>query len=148
VNVIGLIKTSRTAASMEPPGCVMELYRRHFGEVLLPCSVEGEEPVDAVASRSKDDRAVAVGLVNSSASKAARIVLKFTGAGGGGAGAPAKGAARIFRIDGPGVEAINVPGKPEAVGLRELPAADWTGSLPIEVPAHSVTLVRIEGAGK
>ena len=72
--------------------------------------------------------------------------MSIAGAGAGPGGRAAKGAARIFRIDGPGVDAVNLPGKPETVTLRELEPAGWTGSLALDLPACSVTLVRVEGA--
>jgi alpha-N-arabinofuranosidase len=138
VNVIGLIKTSRTAASMEPPGRVLQVYRRHFGDVLLPASVAGGAAVDAVASRSKDGSELAIGLVNSSAAEAARVSIPLPSV--------QVESARVFRIAGPGVEAINVPGQPETVTLRELDPAPWTGSL--DLPAATVTLVRLKIASR
>jgi alpha-L-arabinofuranosidase len=35
VNVIGAIKTSRTAAEMETTGLVLQMYRAHYGQIPL-----------------------------------------------------------------------------------------------------------------
>jgi hypothetical protein len=79
--------------------------------------------------------------VNSSARDAARVRLEVASKGA----RPPSGAARIFRIDGPGVEAINVPGKEPAVTLRELEPVAISYPLGIDLPAHSVTLVLLGG---
>jgi alpha-N-arabinofuranosidase len=135
VNVIGLIKTSRTAASMEPPGLVLELYRRWFGDVLVPVKTAAGGPVDIVASSSKDGREMAIGLVNPSLSETYRVRLDTPGGF-------KKATARIFRIQGPGVGAINVPGASPAVTLKEAPKSAWRGR--IDLPPHSITLVRLK----
>ena len=135
VNVIGLIKTSRTAASMEPAGLVLQLYRKWFGDVLIPVKTTGGAPIDIVASKSKDGKEIVVSFVNPSISETYKIQLglpkKFR-----------KASARVFRIQGPGVEAINVPGMAEPVTLKELPKSAWRGR--IDLPPHSITLVRLK----
>lgn len=67
VNVIGCIKTSKTAAKMETTGLVLELYRKHFGNIPLKTEIEqslsNENPVDVQAALSGDT--LTVGIVNS-----------------------------------------------------------------------------------
>ncbi|HLO98951.1 MAG TPA: alpha-L-arabinofuranosidase C-terminal domain-containing protein [Fimbriimonas sp.] len=63
VNVIGAIKTSRTAAEMESTGLAMMLYKRHFGN--LPIEVQGTfGDLDVVAALSADRKSVTIGVVN------------------------------------------------------------------------------------
>ena len=135
VNVIGLIKTSRTAASMDPAGLVLQLYRRWFGDVLVPVKSAAGAPVDIVASKSKDGNALAIALVNPSVTETHRIRLDLPGS-------RRYAAVRVFRIQGPGIGAINIPGNPPAVTLKELPKSAWRGRLVL--PPHSITLVRLE----
>lgn len=63
VNVIGCIKTSKTAAAFETTGLVLKLYREHFGEI--PLDVSGDlTPLDVCAALTKDRKYVTVGIVN------------------------------------------------------------------------------------
>jgi alpha-N-arabinofuranosidase len=135
VNVIGLIKTSRTAASMEPPGRVLELYRRHFGDLVIPVDVEAGGLVDVVASRSRDGSVLCVAMVNSSLSDTVLAEVTLPGS-------VRVASARIFRIDGPSIGAINTPGRAENVALQELAPASWRGAL--DLPPHSVTLAKLQ----
>jgi hypothetical protein len=47
--------------------------------------------------------------------------------------------ARAWRINGPSLGAINVPGKPEAVTTQTLAMVDVAE--PIGLPAHSITVL-------
>jgi alpha-N-arabinofuranosidase len=64
VNVLGCIKASKTAAKMETTGLVLELYRKHFGN--LPVKTETDlsngNPVDIQAALSGNT--LTVGIVN------------------------------------------------------------------------------------
>ena len=63
VNVIGCIKTTKTAAAFETTGLALMLYRNHYGTV--PVQVTGSEgPLDMVAARTEDRNAITVGIVN------------------------------------------------------------------------------------
>ncbi|MBA7674027.1 hypothetical protein ES703_82234 [subsurface metagenome] len=63
VNVIGAIKTTKTAAAFETTGLVLNLYRNHFGQ--LPVTVTGDtHPLDVVAALTADRKALTVGIVN------------------------------------------------------------------------------------
>ena len=48
--------------------------------------------------------------------------------------------AQAWRIHGPSLGAIKVPGKPEAVTTQALPAVDL--GQPIRLPAHSITVLK------
>jgi len=63
VNVIGAIKTSKTAASFETTGLVLKLYRNHFGQI--PVQLSGQpSPLDCVAAVTKDGDTLTLGIVN------------------------------------------------------------------------------------
>jgi alpha-N-arabinofuranosidase len=134
VNVIGAIKTSRTDAALGPAGHVLALYRARLGGVLLPVEVEGAGTVDAVASRDSESGVVSVGLVNYSVEDEARMALRVDG---GFQPSRTDG----WRIDGPGLGAMNVPGEPEEVTTTAL-----SGPIALEaltLPPHSVTLLQL-----
>ena len=54
VNVIGCIKTTKTAAEMETTGLVLQLYRAHFGTI--PVAVQTEAPLDVAAALTADGK--------------------------------------------------------------------------------------------
>ena len=63
VNVIGAIKTTKTAAAPETTGLVLKLYRRQFGEI--PLTVSGQmHGLDVMAAWTADEKAITVGIVN------------------------------------------------------------------------------------
>ena len=63
VNVIGCIKTSKTAAAFETTGLALKLYRNHFGTV--PLAVTGDvKPLDVAAALTEDGEALTVAIVN------------------------------------------------------------------------------------
>ena len=62
VNVIGAIKTSKTAAEMETTGLALALYRRHFG--VLPLKTTVEQPLDVSSALSADKKTLTVAVVN------------------------------------------------------------------------------------
>jgi alpha-N-arabinofuranosidase len=66
VNVIGCIKTSKTNAKMETTGLVLELYRKHFGNLSVKTEIEPNlsdgKPVDVQAALSGNT--LTIGIVN------------------------------------------------------------------------------------
>ena len=63
INVLGAVKTSRTTASMEATGLVLELYRNHFGTV--PIQIESQPTdLDVSAAWTDDKSAVTIAVVN------------------------------------------------------------------------------------
>jgi len=132
VNVIGTIKTSRTRAALDPAGHVLALYRAQVGGRLVPFTLAGGAAVDAVAAVDKEGGTLAIGLVNASPDQEAAVTIKA------GVGAPAT--ATGWRINGPELGSINVPGRPEAVttaALGEVPL-----DKPVVLPAHSITVLK------
>ena len=132
VNVIGAIKTSRNYAVLDSVGHLLALYRAQVGGSLLPVKLSAEVPVDAVAAFDRKTDRLSLGLVNYS--PAEEVVLSLKSAGG-----TLPRTAQAWRINGPSLGAINVPGKPEAVTTQTLPAVDL--GKPIRLPAHSITVL-------
>ncbi len=108
VNVIGCIKTSKTAAAFETTGLVLKLYREHFG--VVPVATETTPLLDAQAAWSEDRRTLTVGIVNPSL-KEREIALEVRGA-------KLTGAGKRWQIAGDPM-AYNDPGRPPGVAIEE-----------------------------
>jgi alpha-N-arabinofuranosidase len=134
VNVIGAIKTSRTHASMGPVGHLLTLYRARVGGHLLPVEVAGDAPIDAVAAWDAPSRTLSMGLINYSPKDEVSVKLNIDGAG-------ELAAATAWRIHGPSLGAINVPGEPEQVTTTQL-AEPLPLDQPVVLPAHSITVLQ------
>jgi alpha-L-arabinofuranosidase len=133
VNVIGAIKTSRTAAVLDTTGLVLKMYRAHFGSIPVPVSGD-TQGLDVSAALTDDGKALTVALVNTGAAPA-RLGLKVVPAG------PA-GSATRWTITGPDPMAGNVPGKPPSVVVKEEPVP--SGATSMDVTGYSVCLYRFE----
>ncbi|MCK4292875.1 MAG: alpha-N-arabinofuranosidase [Planctomycetes bacterium] len=111
VNVIGAIKTSKTAAAFDTTGLVLKLYRNRFGQV--PVAISGADlPLDVAAALSSDGKTLTIGIVNPTERKL-ELPLRVKGAmlttGGG----------RRWQISDPDPMAHNEPGKEPGVTIKE-----------------------------
>ncbi|MEW6074126.1 MAG: alpha-L-arabinofuranosidase C-terminal domain-containing protein [Planctomycetota bacterium] len=113
VNVIGCIKTTKTAAAFDPPGLVLSLYRRQFG--VLPVATTCAPPLDAMAALTADGRVLTIGVVNPTR-EAVELPLSL-------AGAALAGPGTVWRIAGDDPQASNTPGEPPGVVVEEEPFA-------------------------
>ncbi len=78
VNVIGAIKTSKTAAVLDSTGEALVMYRRHFGTI--PVEITGApEPLDVAAAWTKDRKAITVSIINPTY-ETQRLAIRVTGA--------------------------------------------------------------------
>ncbi len=136
VNVIATIKTSRTAACMDPAGYVLAVYGGNLLGNLLPVQTPADASIDAVASADAATRVLAVALVNHSVSEDVRVQLDIPGY-------PVR-ATQAWIVTGRSLTDTNVPGEPERVTLRALRGLTVPGA--VEVPAHSILVVRYQGA--
>jgi alpha-N-arabinofuranosidase len=132
VNVIGALKTSKTAAAMETTGLALMLYRKHFGTV--PVAVEATEPLDVAAALTPDRKTLTVAIVNPTMI-ALEIPLAVQKAALAGAG-------RRWQIAGDDPMAHNDPGKPPKVQIEEQ-TVDHVGDK-LSVAPCSVTLYALE----
>jgi alpha-N-arabinofuranosidase len=128
VNVIGAIKTTKTAAEMETTGLVLQLYRAHYGE--KPLVLEKDfGPYDVAAAFTKDGKAVTVSVVNPTKEEL-EVHLVLTGRELAGPGTR-------WHIAGADEFAHNVPGKPRVVDIQQ---ANNIAPAALRVPALSATL--------
>jgi alpha-N-arabinofuranosidase len=110
VNVIGAIKTTKTAAAFDTTGLVLKLYRAHFGQI--PVAVGGAPgPLDVAAAWREDGTALTLSIVNPTGDTQS-LALQMTGAAFG-------PTAMLRRISGTDPKAFNEPGKPLAVTIQE-----------------------------
>jgi len=109
VNVIGCIKTTRTAAETETTGLVLQLYRDHYGQI--PLRIEQDfAPCDVAAALTKDGKTLTIGVVNPTPSEV-ETQLSLSGA-------TLSGPATRWHITGPDESAHNTPGKPRVVDIQ------------------------------
>jgi alpha-L-arabinofuranosidase len=113
VNVIGCIKTTRTAAEFETTGLVLKLYRKHFGQ--LPVATETAGLIDAQAAWTSDRKTLTISVVNPTLAEIkAPIDLR---------GAKLKSKGRKWQIAGTDPMAFNHPGEAPRVVIEEQAAA-------------------------
>jgi len=128
VNVIGCIKTSKTAAAFETTGLVLRLYRHHFG--VLPVATEATAGLNAQAAWSADRKTLTLAVVNPGASQV-EVALQVQGA-------KLSGTGQRWQIAGNDPLAYNDPDKPANVKVEE---ADVEGVADkISLAPYSVTL--------
>ena len=128
VNVIGCIKTTRTAAVIDSTGLALQLYRQHYGTV--PVGVKAAEPLDVVAALTEDGKTLTIAIVNPTL-EPQQLPLSVQGvelAGGG----------QRWQIAGNDPQAYNDPGQPLHVKIEQ---ADLEPSLKsLSVQPCSITL--------
>ncbi len=131
VNVIGAIKTSKTAAAFETTGLVLKLYRKEFGT--LPVQTRCSRTIDAQAAWTADRKTLTLSAVNPSL-EPFDIPLAL-------AGAKLSGAGVRFEIAGSDPQLHNDPSDPNRVNIVESPVAGIKDK--ISVGPCSVTLFRL-----
>jgi alpha-N-arabinofuranosidase len=133
VNVIGCIKTTKTAAFLDTTALPLLLYRNGFGTVPLEVKgIQSEKNLDVAAAKTEDGKTITIGVVNPQ-SEEQTIELKFDGA-------KVASKANVWRIAGSDPEAINTAEK-QAVAIASeanVPFGDH-----ITVPRYSVNLYRV-----
>lgn len=134
VNVLGAINTTKNYASMNPIGYVLELYRKHMEGDLIPMTWSGSPLVDGVAVKDPKTGAINVALVNYSPDSGQSVAIHIDGMN-------AKLNVTGWRIDGPTLEALNIPGVPNEVTPE--PIRSPMSLKHLELPAHSVTIIGI-----
>src|SRR5213078_2038307 len=63
VNVLGAIKTSRTAATLEGSGEVLALYRHEFGTIPIQLTQPATD-LDIAAAWTDDHKAITISIIN------------------------------------------------------------------------------------
>ena len=132
VNVIGCIKTSKTAAAFETTGLALKLYRRQFG--IIPVAVEGQSyPLDVVAAWTADRKALTIAVINPT-EKRHELPMELKGA-------KISGKGRLWQIVHTDPMAYNEPGKKPNVVIEEKPVSGISNKL--SVPALSINLYEL-----
>ncbi len=130
VNVIGAIKTTRTAAEMETTGLVLQLYRAKYGQIPLQIA-QTFAPLDVAAALSRDGRTLTLSVVNPTD---AEVDVNLASSG-----LTPVGPATRWHITGPNGEAHNVPGQPRVVDIQRTDAS----ATALKVPALSCALFEL-----
>jgi len=132
VNVIGAIKTTKTAAALETTGVVLKLYRARFGTI--PVKVEGApEPLDVAAAWREPGKTLTVAIVNPTATEQS-LDLRI-------AGGSFEATGHLWRIAGKDAMAYNEPGQPLVVDIRDTPKIPFGDR--VVVPPMSVSVVEV-----
>ncbi|MFZ2148070.1 MAG: beta-L-arabinofuranosidase domain-containing protein [Sedimentisphaerales bacterium] len=129
VNVIGCIKTTKTAAAFETTGLALKLYRNHFGTV--PVTVTGEAyPLDVAAAWTSDRKALTIAIVNPTEQEY-ELPVDLEGARLSGRG-------QLWLIAHEDPMAYNEPGKDPRVKIVEKKVDNMSSKL--NAPALSISL--------
>jgi alpha-N-arabinofuranosidase len=137
VNVIGAIKTTKTAAAFDTTGLVLKLYRARFGT--LPIRVTGRpEPLDVMAAWTEGKKGLAISIVNPT-QEAQDLAISLKGLS-------VPKSARLYRIAGTDPMAYNEPGKGPAVEIEE--AGDVPFSRRLTVPPLSASIYVLDDIKK
>jgi len=132
VNVIGCIKTSKTAAAFETTGLALKLYRNHFGTV--PVTVTGNAgPLDIAAALTEDGKALTVAAVNPT-QQSHEVTVDLQGT-------EVNRDAVLWRIAHTNPGAYNEPGKEPNVIIKETRIADISDS--VNLPPLSISLYKL-----
>jgi alpha-N-arabinofuranosidase len=133
VNVIGCIKTSKTAAEFATTGQVLKLYRNHYG--VTPVEVGGKpEPLDVAAAWTADRKAITIAIVNPTQGQIdLPVELK---------GVELTGKGQSWLITGPDALAYNEPGKEPVVFIAEKVVENFSDKL--TAPPLSAVLYKLK----
>jgi alpha-N-arabinofuranosidase len=133
VNVIGCIKTTKTAADFDSTAMPLVLYREHFGT--LPVAVQHRAaPLDISAALTADKKALTIAVVNPTKDPA-QLKLNLSSVKLG-------GKAQTWVIAGDDPMAYNQPGEPRKVDIHDGGTTDLAGV--VSVKPLSITLWKVE----
>lgn len=132
VNVIGAIKTSKTAVSLGTTALPLKLYRNKFGTI--PIVIDDQpEPLDISAAWTKDKSAITVAIVNITKNKYA-IKMKLKNI-------KLSGEANKWTIAHSDLRAYNEPGKEPQVLINKEKPENIKNTL--KAGPQSITLYRL-----
>jgi len=134
VNVIGCIKTTKTAAFFDPTALPLMLYRREYGTTPLAVTTANNEEraIDVAAAKTADGRAITIGAVNPNA-EPQTVKLSIDGANLG-------QTATVWRIAGDDPTAFNTA-QEQPVAIEEERNVAFGDELTL--PPYSVNLYRV-----
>jgi len=133
VNVIGAIKTSKTAAVLDSTGEALVMYRRYFGTI--PVEITGApEPLDVAATWTADKKSLTISVVNPTY-QTLRLGFKVIGTQLASQG-------QSWILTGPDDMAYNDPGKKPVVKFSEKPLKEINDQL--EIAPVSATIFKFK----
>jgi len=138
VNVIGCIKTTKTAAAFATTGLPLKLYRKHFGPDAV--EVKGRAtPLDVVASITADGKAATIAVVNPTEEpRTLKLTVK---------GRPLAKRATTYTITGKTAMSYNDPGKAPNVKIVEAKDVPFAPAK-LTLPPMSIVLYVVPITGK
>ena len=132
VNVIGAIKTSKTAAVLDSTGQALVMYRRHFGTI--PVEISGAtEPLDIAVTWTEKKDALTISVINPTY-ESYDLPFKVQGARLASTGTS-------WTLSAPDEMDYNEPGKPPVVKFNERALSGVENTL--RVAPASATIFRI-----
>jgi len=132
VNVIGCIKTTKTAAAFDTTGLPLKLYREHFGTI--PVELAGDQsPLDVAAAWTADRKALTIGVVNPTDQEQI-LPMKVQGA-------TLTGGGKVWLISHSDPMAYNEPGKEPNVVIKGKVVEGVSDKL--TVPPLSISLYKL-----
>jgi alpha-N-arabinofuranosidase len=132
VNVIGCIKTTKTAADFDSTAMPLMLYRQHFGTIPVAVAHQAA-PLDISAALTADKKALTVAVVNPTKDPA-QLKLDLSAV-------KLAGRAQTWVIASDDPKAYNQPGEPRKVDIQEAGTADLAGVVPVQ--PLSITLWKV-----
>jgi DUF1680 family protein/alpha-L-arabinofuranosidase len=133
VNVIGAIKTTRTASCLDTTGVALELYRQHYG--VIPVEVKGNvSPIDVTAAWTVDKKAITIGVVNPT-DKECNLPMELKGIKVADKG-------RQWVISGADPLMCNEPGKEPKVVISDKTVEGLSNKL--TVPGYSISIFELK----
>jgi alpha-N-arabinofuranosidase len=133
INVLGAIKTTPTAASLETTGEALKMYRAHFGTIPVPIDQQ-PEGLDVSIAWTADRSTLTVSVINLT-NKPDTLTLNPTGGA-------LRESAGLWEISGSDMEAYNDPGKPPSIAIKETNRKVSDNTL--RIPAQSAVIYSFE----
>ena len=134
VNVIGAIKTSKTAAVLDSTGEALVMYRRHFGSI--PVEITGaSEPLDVAAAWTKDKKALTISVINPTF-ETQHLALNV-------AGAKLDSQGETWVLTGPDDMAFNDPGKDPVVHFTVHTLSSVGDSLEVAPVSATIFVIKV-----
>jgi alpha-N-arabinofuranosidase len=135
VNVIGCIKTTKTAAAFDATAYPLMLYRKEFGTI--PVQVEGwNEKLDVAAALTEDKKYLTLGVVNATYDTyEISLNLKELSLAGKADG---------WVVANSDAMSYDEPGKEPVIKIEDLPATDFSGKVSVKPVSFTVFKIPVK----
>ena len=133
VNVIGCIKTTKTAAGFATTGLPLAIYRKHYGTIPVDVT-NSNAAIDVAAAWTEDRKALTIGVVNTT-NQQQEISIDLKGVNLTGTGT-------VWIIANSDPMAYNEPGKELKVEIEKSKVTGVSNQL--TVPGYSINLYKLD----